>query len=75
MITNAFVFLHIYKTRTGYELVASNSQDISQSSAVINSWDNFPTKAAAKKAARELKTTGSFQGSIPLLGWIQYHNF
>ena len=70
----AFIYLHLYKTRTGYELVASSSQDISHGSAVVNSW-NFETKADARRAAKELKRTGSYLGSMPMLGMILNHNF
>lgn len=72
---DSIIYLHIYKTRTGYELIASASQDISKNTAIVNSWNNFETKTEAKRAAKELKNTGSYQGSLPMLGWILFHNF
>lgn len=71
----SFIYLHLYRTRTGYELVASSSQDISVNTAIVTSWNSFETKADAKRAAKELKRTGSFQGSLPILGHIIFHNF
>jgi len=67
-------FMHIYKTRTGYELVVSRSQDISQSISIINTF-TFETKTLAKQAAREIKRTHYYDGYLVTLDELVAHNF
>lgn len=65
-------YLHLAKTRNGYELVHSTSKDLSDNLSILNSWDHFETKREARKAAKELKATGSLYGSVPYLGTILF---
>ena len=72
MLGNGFTYLHLAKTRNGYELVHSTSKDLRDNLSIINSWSLFDTKGEARKAAKTLKDTGSLYGSIPNLGTILF---
>ena len=55
------IYLHIYKTKTGVELIASSCENISKPGSVEQTWD-FETKREARKAATRLKNIGPSLG-------------